>query len=143
MKCLSILLQAMKKYVIWICPMERVWFCFISVFCVHFSHKIEKFWFWKLTYFFFWQNNMRRQIWICLNGKISYFVSFPFFVCVHFSHKTEKFTFWKSWKYFVLFYELFSKERTIINKHNEIKLNKTNKTLRNNLAYYLLWEKGL
>ena len=33
---------------------------------------------------------------------------------------------------------LFSKEKTIINKYNEIKLNKTNKTLRNNLAYYLL-----
>ena len=31
----------------------------------------------------------------------------------------------------------------MINKYNEIKLNKTNKTLRNNLAYYLLWEKGL
>ena len=38
---------------------------------------------------------------------------------------------------------LFSKEKTIINKYNAIKLNKTNKTLRNNLAYYLLWEKGL
>ena len=33
---------------------------------------------------------------------------------------------------------LFSKEKTITNKYNEIKLNKTNKTLRNNLAYYLL-----
>ena len=40
-------------------------------------------------------------------------------------------------------YYLFSKEKKIINKYNEIKLNKTNKTLRNNLAYYLLWEKGL
>ena len=34
-------------------------------------------------------------------------------------------------------YYLFSKEKTIINKYNETKLNKTNKTLRNNLAYYL------
>ena len=33
---------------------------------------------------------------------------------------------------------LFSKEKTIIDKYNEIKLNKTNETLRNNLAYYLL-----
>ena len=44
---------------------------------------------------------------------------------------------------FSIIYHLFSKEKTIINKYNEIKLNKTNKTLRNNLAYYLLWEKGL
>ena len=42
-----------------------------------------------------------------------------------------------------IIYYLFSKEKTIINKYNEIKLNKTNKTLRNNLAYYLFWEKGL
>ena len=33
---------------------------------------------------------------------------------------------------------LFSKEKTTINKYNERKLNKTNKTLRNNLAYYPL-----
>ena len=33
---------------------------------------------------------------------------------------------------------LFSKENTITNKYNEIKLKKTNKTLRNNLAYYVL-----
>ena len=32
---------------------------------------------------------------------------------------------------------LFSKVKTIINKYNEIKLNKTNKALRNNLACYL------
>ena len=37
-----------------------------------------------------------------------------------------------------MIYYLFSKEKTIINKYNEIKLNKTNKTLRNNPAYYLL-----
>ena len=35
------------------------------------------------------------------------------------------------------------KKKTLINKYNEIKLNKTNKALRNNVAYYLLWEKGL
>ena len=33
---------------------------------------------------------------------------------------------------------LFSKEKTIIDKYNKLKLNKTNKILRNNLAYYLL-----
>ena len=33
---------------------------------------------------------------------------------------------------------LFSKEKTIIDKYNELKLNKTNRTLKNNLAYYLL-----
>ena len=42
-----------------------------------------------------------------------------------------------------IIYYLFSKEKTIINKYNEINLNKTNKTLRNNLAYYLIWEKCL
>ena len=35
------------------------------------------------------------------------------------------------------------KKKTLINKYNEIKLNKTNKALRNNVAYYLFWEKGL
>ena len=30
------------------------------------------------------------------------------------------------------------KEKAIINKYNEIKLNKTKKTVRNNVAYYLL-----
>ena len=34
-----------------------------------------------------------------------------------------------------IIYYLSSKEKTIINKYSEIKLNKTNKTLRNNLAY--------
>ena len=29
------------------------------------------------------------------------------------------------------------KKNTVINEYNEIKLNKTNKILRNNLAYYL------
>ena len=32
---------------IWICPWKNVWFCFISIACVHFSYKIDKFWFWK------------------------------------------------------------------------------------------------
>ena len=26
---------------------ENVWFCFISIAWIHFSHKAEKFWFWK------------------------------------------------------------------------------------------------
>ena len=43
-----------------------------------------------------------------------------------------------SYYYFSIIYYLFSKEKIIINKCNEIKLNKDNKTLRNNLAYYLL-----
>ena len=31
---------------------KNVWFCFISIAWVHFSHKTEKFWFWKsLKYF--------------------------------------------------------------------------------------------
>ena len=43
---------------------------------------------------------------------------------------------WKSINQSIIY--LFSKEKTIINKYNEIKLNKTNKTLINNLANYLL-----
>ena len=36
------------EYVTW----KNVWFCFISIAWVHFSHKTEKFWFWKsLKYF--------------------------------------------------------------------------------------------
>ena len=35
------------------------------------------------------------------------------------------------------------KKKKMINKHNAIKLNKTNKTLKNNVAHDLLWEKGL
>ena len=35
------------------------------------------------------------------------------------------------------------KKKKMINKHNAIKLNKTNKTLKNNVAHNLLWEKGL
>ena len=38
---------------------------------------------------------------------------------------------------------IYSQKKTIINKYNEIKLNKTNKTLRSNVPYNLLWEKGL
>ena len=37
----------------------------------------------------------------------------------------------------------FSQEKTIMSKYNQIKLNKTNETLRNNAAYYLLHKKGL
>ena len=35
------------------------------------------------------------------------------------------------------------KKKKMINKHNDIKLNKTNNTLKNNVAHDLLWEKGL
>ena len=37
----------------------------------------------------------------------------------------------------------YSEKKTVINKYKEIKVNKTNKTLRNNVAYYLLCEKSL
>ena len=33
-------------------PWKNVWFCFISIVCVHFNHKTEKFRFWRqLKYF--------------------------------------------------------------------------------------------
>ena len=37
-------------------PWKNVWFCFISIARVHFSHKTDKFWFWSpLKYFnVFW-----------------------------------------------------------------------------------------
>ena len=59
---------------IWIYPMENVWFPFISIVWLHFSHKTEIFWFWKsLKYYnIFWQRNIWRQTW-----KMSDFVSFP------------------------------------------------------------------
>ena len=87
---------------IWICPMENDWFCFISIVWFQFSHKNEKFWFWKsLKYFNFlikkhsatFEYVPRKNDWFC-------FISI---VGVHFIHKTEKFQFWSSLKYFNVF----------------------------------------
>ena len=82
------------------CPMENVWFFFISIVWLYFSHKTEKFWFWKsLKYFIiFWEKNIWSQIWIYPMKNVWFcFISI---VWVHFSHKT-KFWFWKPLKYFI------------------------------------------
>ena len=85
-------------------PWKNVWFWFISIVWVHFSHKIEKFRFWKLLKYFNVFLIKKRyavrfeyvpceNVWFC-------FISI---VWVHFSHKTEKFWFWKLLKYFNVF----------------------------------------
>ena len=45
-------------------PWKNIWFCFIFIVWVHFSHKTEKFRFWKsLKYInIFWQRNILRQV---------------------------------------------------------------------------------
>ena len=61
-------------------PWKNVWFCFISIVWVHFSHKTEKFRFWKsLKYFnIFWKEDMLSDLNMS-HGKMSDFVSFPLF----------------------------------------------------------------
>ena len=49
---------------IWICPTENISFCFISIICVHFSHKTKKFWFWKSLKYFLIRKEMMSD-WIC------------------------------------------------------------------------------
>ena len=50
------------EYVRW----KNVWFSFISIVWVHFTHKTEKLWFWKsLKYFSFFMQKKKCQIWIC------------------------------------------------------------------------------
>ena len=47
-------------------PWKNVWFCFISIVWVHFSHKTEKFRFWKpLKYFniFWWKKRCLLGLW--------------------------------------------------------------------------------
>ena len=46
----------------WICPMENVWFCFIFIVWVNFSHKTEKICFesqWHALIFFDKRNDVR------------------------------------------------------------------------------------
>ena len=64
-------------YVLW----KNVWFCFISIVQVHFSHKTQKFRFWKsLKYFniFWWKKDIVSYLTIS-HGKISDFIWFPLF----------------------------------------------------------------
>ena len=45
---------------------KNIWFCFIPIVWVHFSHKIEKCWFWKsLKYFNVLIKNIWCQVWLC------------------------------------------------------------------------------
>ena len=77
-------------------PWKNVWFYVVSIVWVHFSHKAEKFWFWKsLRYFMFFDKKgyaVRfeyvpwKNVWFC-------FISI---VWVHFSIKLREFWFWKS-----------------------------------------------
>ena len=76
---------------------------FLSVVWLHFSHKNEKFRFWKsLKYFIFFDKKgygVRfeyvpwKNVWFC----------FIYVLWFHYSHKPEKFRFWKSLKYFNIF----------------------------------------
>ena len=85
-------------------PWKNVYFCFVSIVWVHFSHKIEKFWFWKpLKYCnVFWSKRYGfrfkyvplKDVWFC-------FISI---LWVQFSHKAEKFWLWRSLKYFTNFW---------------------------------------
>ena len=89
-------------WIFWICPMENVWFCFTSIVWVHFSHKTEKFWFWKSLKQFNVFDKKRygvrfkyapwKNVWPCFISN----------VWVHFTHKTEKFRFWKSLNTFLI-----------------------------------------
>ena len=91
------------EYILW----KNVWFCFISIVWVHFSHKTEKFRFWKsLKYFtnFLWKRYGVRfehvpwkNNWFC----------FIFTVWVHFNHKTQG-SQPKKVKFYLWFYAQFS-----------------------------------
>ena len=78
---------------------------FISFFIVRvpFSHKTEKFWFWKsLKYFFHIMRKCMTSDLTMSQGKMSH--SFLISIAwVPFSHKTEKFWVWKSLKFFNIF----------------------------------------
>ena len=80
-------------------PQKNVWLCFNSIAGVHFSHKTEKFQFWKywniLIFFDKERSGVRFEYvpWFC-NISI---------VWIPFSHKTKKFWFWKSLKHFNIF----------------------------------------
>ena len=62
-------------------PQKNIWFCFNSIVLVHFSHKTEKYQFWKsLKYFniFLIKEDMVSDLSMS-HRKMSDFVSFPLF----------------------------------------------------------------
>ena len=88
---------------IWICLMESVGYYFISIVWVHFSHKTDKFWFWKSLKDLFFEKiiyDVRfeyvpwRNVWFCFNSIL----------WIQISHNTEKCWFWKPLKYFITFF---------------------------------------
>ena len=86
------------KYVQW----KNVWFCFISSVWFHFSHKTEKFQFWKSLKYF----NVLIKKYMMSNLNMSHgtmWFCFISIVWVHFRYKTEKFSFWKPLKDLICF----------------------------------------
>ena len=84
-------------------PWKNVWFYFISIAWVHFSHKTVKLWFWKsLKYFsvFMIKKDLVSNLNMSYGNAWFCFISI---VWIHFSHKTEKLWFWNSLKYFNIF----------------------------------------
>ena len=95
-----------KGWQILMCPMGSVWFCFIYIVCVQFSHKTEKFPSWKSlikSTLNFFDNKIYDNRSECVHWKSGWFC-FISILSVHFSNKTEKFSFWKSLKYFNFFW---------------------------------------
>ena len=62
-------------------PWKNVWFCFIFIVSVHFSHKTDKLRFWKsLKYFnFIWSKKDIASDFSMFHGNISDFIWFPLF----------------------------------------------------------------
>ena len=85
-------------------PWKNVWYCFIHVVWVHFSHKTEKFWFWEwLKYFNTFL--IKKDIVSDLNmphGKMSYFVSFLLFAFTVVT-KLRNFDFESHWNTLIFF----------------------------------------
>ena len=46
-------------------PWKKVWFCFFSIVWIQFSHKTQKFRFWKSLKYFSFPKSKWYQLWIC------------------------------------------------------------------------------
>ena len=114
MRFFSILGQMKNTVRIEYTPRKNVWFCFSSIVWVRFSHKTEKFQFWKsLRYFnIFWSRKIYSVRFEYAPLKNIWF-GFISIVWVYFSHKIQKIWFWKSWKYFDVVLDLNFSHRKI------------------------------
>ena len=87
-------------------PWKSVWFCFTSTLWVHFSHKTEKFLFWKalknFNSFFFFKYGVRHQY---VPWKMSDFFSFSLFGFT-LVIKLRNFDFESHWKTLIVFFFL-------------------------------------